>query len=236
MCPHRLIKAAPLELIAAALLVITALGAFIWISRSQDKADQPGTSPATIEPSRLLNYSIRVRLNPGKNPNQPPAQLAGEIIFSASDELCFIFNSPQDGHLYIINEGPQPANGLPQYNVLFPDPKLTGANVPSLKAGQQLFIPSEQPPWFPVDQEQGTEKLWIVWSERAVNEMETIRKWLNEKDGGEVKDADEIRTTQQFLNQHYSAARPVAEKGEHQTLLKGGKDGLLVYPVKLEHR
>ncbi len=236
----KLIKAAPVELIGAALLVVAFIGAFVWISRREDRADQlrdsQSGSPTGTAPSRLLNYSIRVRLNPEKNPNKPPVQLGGEVIFSPGDELCFNFNSPQDGYLYIINEGPVPAKGLPQYNVLFPDPKLLSANTPSLRAKEQLFIPSEQPPWFPVDREQGTEKLWLVWSERAITEMETVRKWLNEKDRGEVKDANEIRMVRQFLNQSYSAARPVAEKDEHQTFLKGGKDGVLVYPVKLEHR
>jgi serine/threonine protein kinase len=229
-------SAIPGKAIAAALLASAITGAAIWFIRREDKTEQPANQPQVALPSRLLNYSIRVRLNPKQNPNQPPALLAGEIIFSAGDELCFNFNSPQDGYLYLVNEGPQPANRLPRYNLLFPDPKLAGAGAPSLRANQQLFIPSEQPPWFPVDEEQGTEKLWIVWAERAVAEMEKIRKWLNEKDGGEVKDADEIRSVQQFLNQNYSAARPAAEKGEHQTHLKGGREGVLVYPVKLEHR
>ncbi len=180
-----------------------------------------------------MNYSLRVR---AKGPNQEPVQLAGEIIFSPGDELCLVFNSPQDGYLYVVNEGPNTVNGLPQYNFLFPDPKLVGANAPSLKANQQLFIPSEQPPWFPVDQEQGTEKHWLIWSSHPVAEMEAVKKWLNEKDGGEIKDANEIRSVQQFLNQNYPAARPVAEKDESQTHMKGGKDGLLIYPVKLEHR
>ncbi len=224
-------SAFPIRTIAAALVAVAIIIVAIGILTGEDKPAQPA-----IAPPRRLNYSIRVRENPKKNPNQAPVQLAGEVIFSAGDELCFNFNSPQEGYLYVINEGPQPANGLPRYNLLFPDPRLIAANVPSLRANQQLFIPSEQPPWFPVDQEQGTEKLWIVWSERQVSEMETVRKWLNEKDGGELKDANEIRSVQQFLNQNYSAARPMAEKAEHQTHLKGGRDGVLVYPVKLEHR
>jgi hypothetical protein len=125
---------------------------------------------------------------------------------------------------------------LPRYNLLFPDPRTVNANTPSLKANQQLFIPSEQPPWFPVDKEQGTEKLWLIWSERSVNELETVRKWLNEKDGGEIKETGEIAMVRQYLDQNYSAARPVAEKDEHQTHLRGGRSGLLIFPVKLVHR
>ncbi|MGE0129515.1 MAG: protein kinase [Blastocatellales bacterium] len=230
-------KAIPGKLIAATAIVIVAISAAIWFSWRAGSVNQQGggqpSSPTPIAPSRMLNYSLRVR---AKGPNQNPVQLAGEIIFSPGDELCLIFNSPQDGYLYIVNEGPNTVNGLPQYNFLFPAPELIAANAPSLQANQQLYIPSEQPPWFLVDQEQGTEKHWLVWSERPVAELEAVKKWLNEKDRGEIKDAKEIRSVQQFLNQHYSAARPVAEKDESQTHLKGGKDGVLVYPVKLEHR
>ncbi|MGH9847361.1 MAG: protein kinase domain-containing protein [Blastocatellia bacterium] len=230
----------PRKAMAVAIVAVALLGAALWFSLSKDEAEQrPDRAPApqsTTAGSRMLNYSIRVRLNPKKNPNQAPAVLAGEIIFSAGDELCFAINSPQDGYLYIINEGPRPVNGLPRYNVLFPDPRRFSAEAPSLRMNQPLFIPSERPPWFPVDAEQGAEKLWLVWAERPVGEMESVRKWLNDRDGGEIKDEAEIRAVEQFLNQNYSSARPVAEKDEHQTHLKGGQNGLLVYPVKLEHR
>jgi serine/threonine protein kinase len=233
-------KAISGKLIAATVIAVIAITTAIWLSWRNDSAvQQTGgqqgqrSSSAPIAPSRLLNYSLKVL---AKGPNRTPVELAGEIIFSPGDELCFIFNSPQDGHLYIVNEGPNVVNGLPQYNILFPAPNATGANAPSLRANQQLFIPSEQPPWFLVDAEQGTEKHWLVWAERPIAELEAVRKWLNEKDRGEIKDANEIRSARQFLNQNYSAARPVAEKDERQTHLKGGKDGVLVYPVKLEHR
>lgn len=228
------------KFIVATAVVVLAITAAIWLSWRNDSAgqqtgEQQGQrgSPAPIAPPRLLNYSLKVL---AKGPNRTPLELAGEIIFSPGDELCFILNSPQDGYLYIVNEGPNVVNGLPQFNFLFPAPDPAGANAPSLRANQQLFIPSEQPPWFLVDAEQGTEKHWLVWAERPIAELEAVRKWLNEKDRGEIKDANEIRSAQQFLNQHYSAARPVAEKDERQTHLKGGKDGVLVYPVKLEHR
>ena len=229
-----------LKPVVAAVVVLALIAAF-FIGQSLLKTRQPVTdgkpaSPAAAASQRNLNYSIRVRLNPKKNPNQSPIQLAGEIIFSAGDELCFNINSPQDGYLYIVNEGPAPKNGLPRYNVLFPNSEIAGVDAPSLQANKLLFIPSQNPPWFPVDNEQGTEKLWLVWSDRAVKEMETVRKWLNEKDGGEIKDPGEAAMLQQFLATHYSASPAIAEKGEFQTSLRGGRDGLMIFPVKLEHR
>jgi serine/threonine-protein kinase len=228
------------KLVAATAAIVLIVAATIWLSwRNDSVGQQTGgqqtrqESPAPVAPSRLLNYSLKVL---ARGPNRTPLELAGEIIFSPGDELCFVFNSPQDGHLYIINEGPNVVNGLPQYNFLFPAPDPSGANAPSLRANQQLFIPSEQPPWFVVDEEQGVEKHWLIWAERPIAELEALRKWRNEKDHGEIKDANDIRSAQQFLSQNYPAARPVAEKDERQTHLKGGRDGVLIYQLRLEHR
>jgi len=229
--------AIPGKLIAATAVAVLIIIAAIWYARLNDSAGRRGggqqSSPTPVAPSRSLNYSIRVL---AKGPNQKPVELPGEIVFTPGDELCFSFDSPQDGYLYIINEGPEIVNGLPQYNILFPDPKLTAANAPSLRANKPLFVPSERPPWFYVDDQQGTEKHWLVWAERPVAELEKVKRWLNEKDGGEIKDVGEIRSMQQFLNQNYSAARPVADRGLRETNLKGGRDGVLVHPVTLAHR
>ncbi|MGH9935664.1 MAG: protein kinase domain-containing protein [Blastocatellia bacterium] len=229
--------AIPGKLIAATAVAVLAVIAAIWYVRLNDSTRRDGggqqSSPTPIAPSRSLNYSLRVR---AKGPDQKPVELSHEVIFTPGDELCFIFDSPQAGYIYIINEGPNKVNGLPQYNFLFPNPKSVPANLPSLKANQPLFVPSEQPPWFPVDNEKGKETQWMVWSDRPVTQMEKVKKWLNEKDLGEIKDAEDIRMVSQFLSQSYSAAAPVAEKGRRQTHLKGGKDGLLVYPMEVEHR
>jgi len=192
---------------------------------------QQSSQPPVSAP-RLLNYSLKV-LARGSDKN--PVELPGKIIFTLGDKLRFTFSSPQDGYLYIINEGPVVVNGLPQYNILFPDPREIADQTPSLRANQQLMVPKE-PDWFDADNQQGTEKHWLVWAERPVVELEAVKKWLNEKDGGEIKDANEIRSVRQLLSQNYSAARPVAEEGEHQTQLKGGKDGVLVYPMTVAHR
>ena len=220
--------------IAAAIIVTVILLARQNIFTNRQTTSQQGQQspqPPVAAP-RLLNYSLKV-LARGSDKN--PVELPGKIIFTLGDKLRFTFSSPQDGYLYIINEGPKIVNGLPQYNFLFPDPREIADNAPSLRANQQLFVPKE-PYWFDADNQQGTEKHWLVWSERPVAELEALKKWLNEKDGGEIKDANEIRSARQFLNQNYSAARPVAEEGEHQTHLKGGKDGILVYPMTVAHR
>ena len=153
--------------------------------------------------------------------------------FTPGDELRLNFVSGQEGYFYLLNEGPEPVNGLPRYNVLFPAPTVAA---PTLRANQPLYMPQEKPLWFHIDKEQGTETLWLIWSPRSIGELETARKWLNAKDGGEIKDAAEIKLVQEFLHQHYPAAKPIAEKDEQQTNLKGGSDGLLIYAMKQAHR
>lgn len=209
-----------------------ALIAAIWIW----KGSQTTTVTAPPVTSRQLNYSLLVRTNPAKNPGKEPIAFPGEIVFTPGDQLRLIIGSQQEGFLYIVNEGPQPKNGLPAYNFLFPDPAQIPGNTPSLRAAKSLFIPSDRPDeWLTVDSEQGTETFWLVWSEKSIPELEAAKKWLTPQYGGEIQNASEITAIQQFINKNFPANKPVAEKDDHQTNLKGGKDGVLVFPIRLAH-
>ncbi len=224
----------PVKWLVVGLLLFFMSAVLVWVwSRSPQRG--PGTEASVpAPPQRLLSYSLRTRPNPQKYPRAQEESLPGEIIFTPGDELRLNFVSAQDGYFYLVNEGPKPVNGLPRYNLLFPAVDNTAQ--PTLRANQPLYIPQEPPPWFSVDKEQGTETLWLVWSQQRINELETVRKWLNPKDGGEIKAADETKLVQEFLRQHAPAAKPVAEKDEQQTHLKGGHEGLLIYAMKLAHR
>ncbi len=213
-------------------VAVVALIAAIWVWKSS----QTTTVSPEPTPSRQLSYSLLVRTNPAKNPGKEPISFPGEIVFTPGDQLKMILSSQQEGFLYIVNEGPQPKNGLPAYNFLFPDPAQTPDNAPSLTSIKSLIIPSDRADgWFTVDSEQGTEIFWLVWSERTIPELEAAKKWLTPQYGGEIQNASEVAAIQQLLNKHYPANKPVAEKDDHQTNLKGGKDGVMVFPVRLAH-
>jgi len=208
-----------------------ALIASIWIWKSSQS-----TTDTPTPPLQQLSYSLLVRTNPAKNPGKEPIPFPGEIVFTPGDQLRLIISSQQEGFLYIVNEGPQPKNGMPAYNFLFPDLQQAPAGATSLKAGKSLFIPSERPDeWLTVDAEQGTEIFWLVWSEKSIPELEAAKKWLTPQYGGEIQNASEISAIQQFINKNHPANKPVAEKDDHQTNLKGGKDGVLVFPIRLAH-
>ncbi len=221
--------------LVAGLSLVAILAVLVWVWQ---RPPMPPANQVTVAaaPQTLLSYSLRTRPDPTKHPNAQEESLAGEIIFTPGDEMRLSFVSAQDSYFYLLNEGPQTMNGLPRYNLLFPALQPDNATTPTLRANQPLHIPQERPPWFRVDAEQGTETLWLIWSKQSLSELESVRKWLNAKDGGEIKDANETKLVQQFLRQHAQAAKPIAEKDEHQTNLKGGSDRLLIYAMKLAHR
>lgn len=220
------------KLVIGFAVVAIALIAAIWIWKNSQTTN---VTPTTA-PSRQLGYSLLVRMNPAKNPGKEPIPFPGEIVFNPGDQLRMIIGSQQEGFLYIVNEGPQSKNGLPAYNFLFPDPAQVPDNKPSLTMAKSLIIPSDRPDeWLTVDSEQGTETFWLIWSEKSIPELEAAKKWLTPQYGGEIQNATEIAAIQQFINKHHPANKPVAEKDDHQTNLKGGKDGVLVFPVRLAH-
>jgi serine/threonine protein kinase len=188
------------------------------------------TGPGLSTPARELNYSLSVRMK--KNAGGAPIEMAGEVVFSPGDELRLKLISPQDGYLYVIGEGPQPdaKTGLPQYNLLFPGPN----SYADVKADQMIFLPSETGPGFFVDEEAGSEKVWLIWSESSLNSLEQLRKWYNDQDKGAINDSADATKVRDFLKNN-EVARPVAEKGPKQMLLKGRQTDLLIYPIELAH-
>jgi hypothetical protein len=107
----------------------------------------------------------------------------------------------------------------------------TNNNSPFLPAGQVVQIPEKT--WLQFDREQGVEKLWLVFSEDKVPELETARQYASVKTKNLITDAAQNKIIKNFLTTN-SATKPEAEKGETLTTLKAaGK--LLVYAIRLEH-
>ncbi|HST19713.1 MAG TPA: serine/threonine-protein kinase [Blastocatellia bacterium] len=218
--------------LAAALVWATATGKF---SRSSPGSESAGaaSSPSTTAPERVLTYSITAQKNPKLYPGSKPFQLPGEVIFSPGDRVRFTVSSPQAGYLYVINESPTASGAAPSFNVLFPS-TTSNNNSAQLAAGQQIQIP-ERGDGFIFDTEQGTEKLWLVWSANAVTELEAVKRWANSQDRGEVKDSAEAALLRKFLADH-STSKLDIEKDEDkkQTIVKG-KGDVIAKLVNLEH-
>jgi serine/threonine protein kinase len=220
-----------LAVIAMAVVTAGIFGFSLWRSL-RAKVDVPvATLPAAPVPveERTLTYWITVQKYRNGKPFQQQFTLSGEMIFEADYRIRLNIRSPQSGYLYVLNEGPQEATSPPEFVLLFPSTTANNGS-PVVNAEQVITIPEKS--WIFFDTQQGTEKLWFIFSKEAVPELE-LPGAANPQTRGLVKDAAQNRTIQNFLTTH-AAHKPEYEKGDKQTTLKlAGK--LLVYSLKLEH-
>jgi serine/threonine-protein kinase len=231
-------KGVAFALVIVALVAVVIIGVFagrtLWSKNSEPSATNHSPSAASTDvPERILNYAIIMQKDPRRYPGSKPFQLPGEVVFSPGDRVRLTFNSPQTGLLYLINESPALAGGASAFNILFPSPTSNNGSA-QLAAGQQVQIP-ERGDGFILDAEEGTEKLWLVWSAQAIDELEALKRWANPQDKGEIKDANQITSLREFLTRHATPAPEMRRDDEaKQTMLKARAD-TFVKLIKLEH-
>jgi hypothetical protein len=222
-------KSKLIPLLAIAALLIAVASVAIWyVTRSRtDKTEGKGPdTPAAAE--RNLSYGLTVQKMRSDRPYQEPFESSGQEIFENGWKFRMNVTSPQEGYLYLLNEGPA-AGDQTTYNVLFPEPKTNGGS-PHVTADQKL-----QTAWMRFDDNQGTEKFWIVWAAAPVKELDAVTDAVNDQDQGEIKDSAERRSVRDFLAQHSSPKPEVAkDSAKKQTTLKG-KGNTLVSFIELEH-
>lgn len=219
-----------IALIVMAVVTAAILGVSKWRSlRARSAAvTSPSVAPIAAD-ERTLTYWITVQKFRDKKPFQNPFTIPGEMIFEEDYQIRLNFRSPQGGHLYILNEGPTPS-AVPEFNILFPS--STANNGSSLITADQVTQIPEQS-WLKFDAQQGTEKLWLVFSEEAVPELEAVKEFAGPQTQGLIADPARNKVVQTFLNTH-SQTRPTIEKGERLTTMKiHGK--VLVHTIRLEH-
>lgn len=216
-----------IALLGMAVFTAAIFGIYSWRSSRARQARSAVTPPAPVA-ERTLTYWITVQKYKDGKPYQEPFTLASEINFEPSYQIRVSVRSPQPGYLYALNEGPEP--GQPEFIMAFPSVTANN-NSPFLPAGQVVQIPEKT--WLQFDQEQGVEKLWLVFSQDPVPELETARQYATPKTKNLIVDAAQNKIIKNFLITN-SATKPEAEKGETLTTLKtAGK--LLVYAIRLEH-
>jgi serine/threonine protein kinase len=181
------------------------------------------------QPERSFSYSIAVQKARNGQPVGAPFTLPGEMIFQADFQIRLLISSPQPGYLYILNEGPVPNAGLPSFNLLFPGQGQSA----SIAAHQVIQIPRQD--WIVFDEQEGTEKMWLVWARGSVPELEAAKAFAQAQDQGAIHDPSRIQTIRTFLDK-YQALPPLVEKDEvnKRTYVRGRGD-ILVKLTKLEH-
>ncbi len=193
-------------------------------------ATRPRTTPAPALPERSFAYWLTVQKYRDKKPFESPFRLMKEINFEQDYHVRLHLGTSQPGWLYVLNEGPEPVNGLPAYVLLFPSPSMNNGRA-EIAARQQIDLPEQGDIVF--DGEQGTEKLWLIWSAVAVPPLEAVKGVVNTTEQGAVTKPEQIQAIRDWLNkQPRAAARN--EEATRQTLVTGNGDAV-VHLINLEH-
>ncbi len=194
---------------------------------------RPPAPPATESvsaPERYISYWIEVQKYRDGKPYLEPIRLRDDINFEKDYRLRLNIGSTQSGYLYLLNEGPVLDGGVPSYVVMYP----TTASQPALlAANQQVHIP--EPGWFQFDGQEGVEKIWLVWADRAVDEIEAVKQFSNARDKGLVGDAGLRAGVDAFLKSHSPAATSVERSEATAEATLRGRGDILVHVIRLSH-
>jgi serine/threonine protein kinase len=226
---------------ALTVFAIAALGAtaLAWQTffNNEDRRTGPLRQPPQNQVECQLSYSLTVRRNPKIFPNQRSFSLPGEMLFGAGDRVRFQISVTRNGFIYIVNQSPELRDGLPLYNVLFPI-SINNRGSAAVPAAHSVQIPqpSRNPErdWFKLDKEQGSETVWLIWSDAELPSLEAVKGWANPKHQGAVGDADQRRALSQFLAAQ-TPSSPERDETGGRTVFKTNSN-LLVGRVKIEHR
>ena len=213
---------------ALAVLLVAILAATVFRSGAPSAPDVPA---APAEPLREFQYSVLVQRYRDGQPYREPFQVPGEMIFEKDYRIRLSIHSPEPGFLYLLNEGPLLTAGMPSFNILFP-----GENESALvNPGRTIRIPAEEEHWIVFDEQEGTEKLWMVWAAAMVPELEDAKQFGQTEYQGMISDPEQARKVQEFL-QNQQGSPPEVERDEtnQQTHVRG-RGEILVKLVNLEH-
>lgn len=224
-------------LIVALVAIVAAVAGVFAVNAWRSTRNRANVAPAitTAPPApapiaRTLAYWITVQKFKDNKPFQDPFFLAGEINFEANYRIRLNVRSDQSGYLYVLNEGPTEDAKELQYVAVFPS-STANSGSEALAAGQSIRIPDQS--WLRFDEEQGVEKLWLVFSEQPVPELDGVKAFASGRTRGLITDPQLNRSVNSFLIEH-SANAVTVEKGEKHTILKTSQN-TLVYAVRLEH-
>jgi len=221
--------------LAAVVLAGLTMGAARFWPRGGSSLVAPAPDSATPAPAteRAVSYWITVQKYRGGKPFQEPFRLRDDINFEKDYRIRLHVAGAQSGRLYLLNEGP-PAGGdqTPTFNVLFPSSTANNGSA-LLRENQEIQIPEQS--WFQFDAQQGTEKIWLVWAEADVPELEAVKGFANPQDRGIVGSPGLRTAVNEFLKAHSTPGVLVARDEEKKDTLVRANGEILVYVIKLEH-
>lgn len=119
---------------------------------------------------------------------------------------------------------------MPSFHALFPEQEESSL----VEAGQSIRVPSGEEDWIVFDEQEGTEKVWMVWAAQPLEELEAIRRYAGPEYRGVIEEPGEIHRVRTLLSKHL-APISLADTGQEETSVRGTSD-ILVRQINLEHR
>lgn len=185
------------------------------------RADQ-GVRPTS---ERSITYSVLV-----KPPNGPARAYAKEMLLPAHYGIKLRFQSDQAGFLYLINEGPQAAQER-SWHWLFPYPAFRDGSA-AIGSPDIVTLPAENDKYYELDQKSGPETIFVVWSDRKLPELESIKQAVF-AGGAEGKlGGEQVRAVEAFLQAHKT---PVDSKQSESGTTLHTRNSYLTQTIVLEH-
>jgi hypothetical protein len=175
------------------------------------------------------------------NPFEQPFQSLGGEAFQNGWKFRLTLSSPESGFLYIVTEPfgsttktedgtdtPNNDGTINGLSILYPEP-LIGSN--SIQPNQNI-----QTDWYVFDQNSGTEKLWVIWSDHEVSQLERVRRFLNAKDRGLISETDDSRAVMEFLATHSSTKPEIKKDAAKGIIISKAEGSILTSSLELVHR
>lgn len=212
-----------LLIVAATLLLVVggiAVTAF-YMSRANQQV-----ATLVSKPRRSFSYWLTVqKVRDGRN-YQDPFQSSGQEIFENGYKFRINVSSPDEGYLYILNDGEPEADGT-TLTVLYPTP---------LKENAFVSNQPVQTNWNRFQGQPGTEKMWIIWASSLVSQLETAKAEAFENEKGALRDPNVIRAVREFLITHSEPKPEAIKDAEAQMTRVHGVGDVVVKLAQLEHR
>lgn len=225
-----------LTAVIALVALASVIAVVVWQSKSSESDARQIAAPAPpavhdpgpAASSRFLTYSLTVQsYTDGRY--KDPFTLSGEMLFRNKDRIRLNVKVAQTGYLYILNQGPKDDYAEASYNILFP----TNNGSALLSADQEIQIPRQS--WFELDAKEGTELVWLVWSENALAELESAKRFANPEDKGRIKDQELSKRIALLLQKQQSNKAIVTRDDDKKESRITGNADIVTHIIKLEH-
>ena len=218
-------KLSPVRATLIGLVLAGIVGAGGWyLFIVKPAASNLATSTLANKPVRELTWWLTAQRMQGGKLEGKPIQSAGNDWYPAGTKFKFNLVSPQTGYLYLLNEG-LTSSGEKSLNLLYPTPKNNQLNA-AVTANQPIQTDN-----YVFDENEGTEKFWIVWAATPVAEIEAAKSDAKPT----IKNDAQRAAILALLAQHApKTTSTIDESKENSTVTTGSE--ILVDLVNLKHR